>query len=120
MFNLLVAGRREPPYVGKRRQHVQWRGGGQNYFDAQIGSIIEGDIMLDTDAAGSTNSKPWVNGQVRGRYDIWSVVAHEMGHLAGFGHVSNQYNVMWTTQLTNDIEKRSLGLGDARENNAKY
>jgi Matrixin len=92
----------------------------QTYFDFQTGSIIEADTMLDTDAAGSSNPTPWTNGLVSGRYDIWSVVAHETGHVAGFNHVSDQWNVMWATAEKDNIDKRSLGKGDAKENNAKY
>jgi hypothetical protein len=92
----------------------------QRYWDPQTNSIIEADTMLDVDAAGSSNSKPWTNGTASGRFDIWSIVAHETGHVAGFGHVSNSWNVMYMYQNIDNIDKRSLGEGDAKENNAKY
>jgi hypothetical protein len=92
----------------------------QEWYDQNLGTIIESDTMIDTDGASSPQSKPWTNGLVSGRYDIWSTVAHETGHLAGFEHVTNPNNVMNKYGYWDDIDPRQLGKGDAKENNAKY
>ena len=55
---------------------------------SQYGLNEETDTRLST---GVT----WINGQASGKYDTWSVMAHETGHSLGFDHVFDAYdNVM--------------------------
>jgi Matrixin len=78
-------------------------------------TITEADTRLD-----NTGRATWVNGSVSGKEDVQSTEAHEMGHTAGFGHVSDSTNVMYPTIFTNDTSNRELGRGDANEDNNKY
>jgi hypothetical protein len=81
------------------------------YVDGGVAS--ESDTRLDRD-------RPWSNLGASGRYDVWSVVAHETGHTAGFDHVSSSDNVMAPVIPRGATSNRRLGRGDANENNAKY
>lgn len=77
--------------------------------------IVESDTRFD-----NTGRTTWVNGSVANKTDVQSTEAHEMGHTAGFGHVNDSTNVMYSTIFENDTSNRQLGKGDAREDNAKY
>lgn len=67
---------------------------------------------------------------VEGRYDILSIVVHEVGHRAGFEHVDDINQVMNDDPTPGPLdgdgnpvlhkELRKLGKGDAEGNNHKY
>ena len=78
-------------------------------------TIVEADTRFD-----NTGRTTWVNGAASGKTDVQSTMAHEMGHVAGFGHVNDSTNVMYPTIFTDDTSNRKLGRGDANEDNAKY
>jgi hypothetical protein len=85
------------------------------WYNTSSGWPEESDIRLN-----SNNS--WQNGTSREsyRFDVWQVVAHELGHQAQFGHVSDTNQVMWPDFGPDSTTNHQLGLGDARENNTKY
>lgn len=47
-------------------------------------------------------------------------MAHEVGHRALFGHVSDNTQVMFDKIYYGDTSNRSLSKGDATGNNAKW
>jgi len=55
---------------------------------------------------------PYCVGWCVGHYDIWSVMAHEAGHVYGFGHNSTPGMVMYPYISTNDAGNRYLWWGD--------
>ncbi|MCY4086943.1 MAG: hypothetical protein OXG37_08705 [Actinomycetia bacterium] len=67
---------------------------------------------------------------MEGRYDILSIVVHEVGHRAGFEHVDDINQVMNDDSTPGPLdgdgnpvlhkEWRKLGKGDAEGNNHKY
>lgn len=86
------------------------------WFSVLTGKAIESDIVLDDDALWTTNPTSYP-----ARYDIWNVTAHEVGHRALFGHVSDSRQVMYTNgAFTGDTIQRQLSRGDANGNNTKY
>jgi hypothetical protein len=90
----------------------------QTWYNARNPDVaVEGDIRFMA-------SYTWSNlsGGSAGDFDVWYTAAHEIGHLAQFGHVSdNQQNVMDPNFTNNgDTSGRKLGKGDALENNSKY
>lgn len=82
-------------------------------YDPACCVILESDIRL-------SSAKQWVNRQDSGKYDIQSVMAHEVGHRADFQHVANNNLVMDPTVPQNNIDLRKLGQGDAKGNNSIY
>jgi hypothetical protein len=79
-----------------------------------------GSTATESDTRFDTDFPTWWNGAAVGKYDVYSVMAHELGHSAGFGHVGSPSNVMYPNANTNDTSNRQLGKGDADGNNAKY
>jgi len=81
------------------------------------------DIAVESDIR-FMSTYPWSNvaNGSPGDFDVWYTAAHEIGHVAQFGHVSdNQQNVMDPNFTNNgDTTGRQLGKGDALENNSKY
>jgi hypothetical protein len=55
-----------------------------------------------------------------GRFDLWSVAAHESGHAVGLGHVGGSLLTMYGTTGQRQIRQRDLGLGDARGFRCRY
>jgi hypothetical protein len=70
---------------------------------------------------------PWTTaGAEVGKYDLWNVATHEVGHFAGMGHVGDpksacigcigstavSIQTMYWEGTTNDITRRSLDWGD--------
>jgi hypothetical protein len=78
-------------------------------------SVVEADIRLNA-------STPWQNGTSDpSSLDVWSVAAHEMGHAAQFGDLTDDNtNVMYHKIASGNDSYRELGKGDAIENNGKY
>jgi Matrixin len=81
------------------------------------GAPVEGDIrfMASYTWSNIAQGSP-------GAFDVWYTAAHEVGHLAQFGHVSDSTQNVMDPAFTNDGDTsgRKLGKGDAKENNAKY
>jgi hypothetical protein len=86
---------------------------GCTWVDVSAGIVTESDTRLN-------QNSPWINGQASGKYDTWSVMAHELGHTLGFDHVDSPSNVMNPTIPSNNISNQKLGKGDANGNNTKY
>jgi hypothetical protein len=85
-----------------------------NWYNDAYGWPDESDVRMDEDHL-------WQNGtSASGRWDVWHVYAHELGHTAQFGHVSDPSNVMYNQMGYQQTSNRLLGRGDANENNAKY
>ena len=55
---------------------------------------------------------PYCVGWCPGFYDIWSLIAHEAGHVYGFNHTSSAGMVMYPYISTNDASWRYLWHGD--------
>ena len=86
------------------------------WTDWLTGWYVECDARLDdANYTWSTSA----TGQA-GKADVQSILAHETGHHAGFGHVANDTNVMYPSYFLGDTTLRQLGKGDALGNNAKY
>jgi hypothetical protein len=84
----------------------------------KTGSLIsESDTRLNS-------AVTWVNGQASGKYDVWSVMAHEFGHSTGLGDVTNSADngddVMYYSFGSNNASNEKLGNGDAQVANLKY
>src|SRR5204862_184031 len=58
-----------------------------SYFSSSTGIISEGDILFNPSQAWSTSGEP-------GRYDIQSVLTHEIGHFLGLDHSAMISSVM--------------------------
>jgi hypothetical protein len=85
------------------------------WYAVGSGNAIENDIRLDDDVTWTNDPSSFPS-----RYDIWNVMAHEVGHRALFGHVSDVTQVMYQGHSTGSSIKRKLSRGDATGNNAKY
>lgn len=72
---------------------------------AYIWPDLKHDVRLST-------AYPYCVGWCAGHYDIWSIMAHEAGHVYGFGHDSTGGMVMYTYVYTNDAGPRYLWWGD--------
>jgi hypothetical protein len=81
---------------------------------------VAGLNVIESDSRLNSAMYSWINGQAAGKYDTWSVMAHEVGHTVGFWHVTDTSNVMNTNAFTNDTSPHLLGNGDANANNGKY
>ena len=77
--------------------------------------VDESDVRMDNTGTA------WQNGSSReGRYDIWHVYAHELGHTVQFAHTTDTRQVMYRGHSPRHTWKRKLSKGDALGNNAKY
>lgn len=76
------------------------------------GKVLESDIVVNI-------SQPFANGAVSGRYDIQSVLLHEVGHTIGIDHSQYSNAVMWPYSYTNRTN-RTLTNDDRLAVNAKY
>lgn len=81
------------------------------------GKIVEADFVMD-----NTQGQIWINGGAAGKYDLWSVAAHETGHAIGLADlaVDDHDEVMNYHANFNDMTGRRLGRGDAEGNNFIY
>lgn len=69
--------------------------------DAVTGAILESDILLNTTFAWST-----ADAGLGGRYDVESIVLHELGHLLGLGH-----SALGETAIASNGRRRLLAKG---------
>ena len=97
-----------PPNTGLIACTIYW-------YNTSSNVISEEDTRFD-----DTQGMIWYNGSLSTRYDVGSVMAHELGHGLGFAHVNDSTNVMYPYASRGDVSNRHLGRGDANENNAKY
>ena len=73
-------------------------------------------VVLDSMEDWSTNGKA-------DKFDVESVLAHEMGHVAGLDHVNGRSNgllTMYPSTAPGETHKRSLGKGDKSGLDALY
>jgi hypothetical protein len=77
-----------------------------------------GDVGSTTQAlAGSAKSPSWC----RGRYDLQSVMSHEVGHFFGLGEdMTNPDATMFFSTNRCELEKRDLSAPDIQEMSALY
>ncbi len=75
-------------------------------------TLQEADVRYNKNLA-------WRNGSYNA-YDVWSVAAHENGHIMGLDDVRDASNVMRRDIRAYDITNRKLGKGDALWNNREY
>lgn len=76
------------------------------------GTVLESDIVVNI-------SKPFANGALPGKFDIQSVLLHEVGHTIGIDHSQYSDAVMWPYSYTNRTN-RNLTNDDRLAVNAKY
>ena len=69
-------------------------------YDALIGNdaLIESDINVNS-------NKAWINGAYAGKFDVRTVMTHEMGHTIGLSHSTVSAAVMYPTVSTNTLTK---------------
>ena len=66
------------------------------------------DICINKD-------QPWANSAQSGKYDVQSVIVHELGHVLGLSHKYEDFAVDWSMYgigTKNSIKGRSLHQGD--------
>ena len=94
-------------------------------WPGRSGEIIEYDIVVSrkwcwtTDGANTTNCSDTASG----KFDVWSMTAHEVGHGIGFDHrkaFKERRSVMFGALYAGDTFNRTLGKLDALANNEKY
>lgn len=76
-----------------------------------LGILTESDININS-------NQPWDNGAVSGRYDVQSVMLHELGHTIGLGHSQRSDAVMYA-YMNSGITKRALTSDDIAGVNAR-
>lgn len=67
--------------------------------------VYEADIRLNS-------AYKWSNIGGLNTYDVWGVIAHELGHLLGANHVGSTDNIMYIGTYANDLSRRKLGKGE--------
>ena len=68
-------------------------------IDAMTGAVLESDVFLNSDFDWSVAPAGEAN-----RYDVESIMVHELGHLLGLGH-----SALGETELVNGDQRRVLG-----------
>jgi hypothetical protein len=87
---------------------------------ACTGRWVSGSTITETDTRLDTTGRSWANNGAAGYFDVWHVLAHEIGHQIGFEHYGDGSVVMYGGVSSGDTSNRKLGRGDALGNNAKY
>ena len=85
-------------------------------YNTKTNEIAGFRIVLDSTEDWSTKGKA-------GKFDVESVLAHEMGHVAGLDHVNGRSNAlltMYPSTAPGETHKRSLGKGDKSGLDALY
>ncbi len=95
------------------------------WWDTDTGVIHECDILLNVD-------KPWiianpgpdgVDRECQGYYDLWNLLAHELGHVLGLDDQRDEEDeelTMFFTSRMCEVRKRSPEAGDLDALNALY
>ena len=84
------------------------------------GSTHDGRYFDDIDQRYSTGFS-WSTSGASGRYDTWSIAAHESGHSVGLAHTSSSsWLTMYPQASTGSTRWRTLGYGDARGLRCRY
>ncbi len=76
-----------------------------NYFSKSTGVTSEADILLNP-------SQPWSTSGESGRYDIQSIVTHEIGHFLGLDHSGMVSSVMSPFGFPTQVDQRTLQYDD--------
>ncbi len=78
-------------------------------------------INQESDTRLNSAQYSFINGAASGKYDTWSIMAHELGHTLGCDDQAyTTEDVMYYLGSTNDVSDQKLGRGDATCNNDKY
>lgn len=84
------------------------------------GATHDGAFFDDIDHRYSTSYR-WSTSGASGRYDTWSVAAHESGHSVGLAHArSSTWLTMYFQASTGSTRWRTLAFGDARGLRCRY
>lgn len=76
-----------------------------NYFSSQTGITNEADILFNPNQLWSTSGES-------GRYDLQSIMTHEIGHFLGLDHSGMISSVMSPFGLPTQIDQRTLQYDD--------
>jgi hypothetical protein len=76
-----------------------------NYFSSSSGITSEADILFNPNQAWSTSGEP-------GRYDIQSVLTHEIGHFLGLDHSGMVSSTMSPFGALTQVDQRTLQYDD--------
>lgn len=74
------------------------------WYNPATGATSSSDIDINANYS-------WANGAAPGRYDVQTIVLHEIGHSVGLDHSGNSNAVMYAYAYTNTT-KRSLHSDD--------
>lgn len=86
------------------------------WYSVGTGRVNESDIRLDDDVTWTNRPDLYPS-----RFDVWHVMAHEVGHRSLFGHTDpDTSQVMYSQMARGQSFNRWLSLGDATGNNAKW
>ena len=75
-----------------------------NFWNLPIGPVSESDVVINA-------SHPFANSAQPGKYDVWSVFLHEMGHTVGLNHSAQTSAVMYA-HTSPGVAKRALTQDD--------
>lgn len=84
----------------------------ENYSYYVNGSLVESDINLNY-------NQQWTNGLEVGRFDVQSVMLHEVGHTVGLNHSTTHNAIMYKNVYWNTL-RRSLFADDLNGLSARY
>lgn len=76
-----------------------------SYFSRSTGIMSEGDILFNPNQSWSTSGQP-------GRYDIQSILTHEIGHFLGLDHSGMVSSVMVPFGIPGSVDQRTLQYDD--------
>jgi hypothetical protein len=76
-----------------------------SYFSSSTGIVSEADILFNP-------NQPWSTSGESGRYDIQSVMTHEIGHFVGLDHSGMVSSVMEPFGATGQSDQRTLQHDD--------